>query len=349
MEWIDLRKAILRTLIISVILLSIAFTSYAVHVPEISDKLIAEGATWLKNDFEFENWGSYIGIGFLTDKYFAGYVDTLETEDDILFEESDDENVLANNQLLKILIDKDEELTVTSSVPYALEDGYQLAIKFIEIDGNRVYLELTKDGSVVDTKFISPSKDGATMKDKTYYYKKNIGNSKDVIVIAVHFKNAFRGSDQDLATIDGIWQLSDTATNANDLYDFETIEGALEEPVPEIDASDIGPIYTEHPGLVSPIVRREIELEKKINKLKEEGNAYFRQRLYDDAILKFTSAISICPREHSADLYYNRGRVYFEMESFVEAIGDLNAALEINPNYEKAQQLKRIALQRPTR
>ena len=64
-------------------------------------------------------------------------------------------------------------MTVTSGTPLKMEEGYELAIKSIDIDGNKVYLELSKDGAVVDSKVISPSKDNATMADKTYYYKKD--------------------------------------------------------------------------------------------------------------------------------------------------------------------------------
>jgi hypothetical protein len=72
--------------------------------------------------------------------------------------------------------------------------------------------DLDKDGSVVDRKVISPSKDNPTMADETYYYKKTVGGSKDLVIIAANFKNAFCGSDSNLATIDGIWQISDAAT-----------------------------------------------------------------------------------------------------------------------------------------
>ena len=106
-----------------------------------------------------------------------------------------------------------------------MEEGYELAIKSIDIDGNKVYLELSKDGSVVDSKVISPSKDNATMADKTYYYKKDVGDSKELVIIAAHFKNAFRGADQNLATVDGIWQISDDATEVkvDTEYDKMTI------------------------------------------------------------------------------------------------------------------------------
>jgi len=179
----------------------------------------------MADGFDFDAWGEFLVIGFLADKYFAGYVDA-EGTDDVLFEESDDENVLADEQLLKILVDNDDEMTVTSGTPLKLEEGYELGIKSIDIDGNKVYLELSKDGAVVDSKVISPSADNADMKDKTYYYKKDVGDSKDVVIVAAHFKNAFRGADQDLATVDGLWQLSDTATDVseNTEYDKMTIQ-----------------------------------------------------------------------------------------------------------------------------
>jgi len=167
-----------------------------------------------KNDFDFEDWGYYNVIGFQASKYFAGYLndENVPDENEILFRESDDENSLSDEQLEAILMDDDTEMTVTSGTPLKLEEGYELSIKSIDIDGNKVYLELTKDGSVVDSKVISPSKDNPTMGDKTYYYKKDVGDSKDLVIIAAHFKNAFRGADQNLATIDGIWQISEVPT-----------------------------------------------------------------------------------------------------------------------------------------
>ncbi|HPC88710.1 MAG TPA: S-layer protein domain-containing protein [Methanothrix sp.] len=167
-----------------------------------------------KNDFDFEDWGYYNVIGFQANQYFAGYLndENVPDENEILFRESEDENSLSDEQLEAILMDDDTEMTVTSGTPLKLEEGYELSIKSIDIDGNKVYLELTKDGSVVDSKVISPSKDNPTMADKTYYYKKDVGDSKDLVIIAAHFKNAFRGADQNLATIDGIWQISEVPT-----------------------------------------------------------------------------------------------------------------------------------------
>jgi S-layer protein (TIGR01567 family) len=205
----------------------------------VADGKLAEpdGVTYtttaMEDDFDFEDWGKYSVIGFMADKYFAGYVDTADSTDDVLFEKSEDENVLSDEQLLKILVDDDTEKTFTSGSPFALEEGYEMSIKSIDVDGNKVFIELSKDGEVVSSKVISPSKDGASMLDKTYYFKKDVGDSKDVVLVAAHFKNAFKGSEQDLATVDGVWQLSDTPSDVseNTEYDKMTIQTVDEKSI----------------------------------------------------------------------------------------------------------------------
>jgi hypothetical protein len=79
-----------------------------------------------------------------------------------------------------------------------LKDGYELTIESVDIDGNKTYVELSKDGSVVDSKVIIASNDV----DDTYIYS-DLKTSKK---IKVHFKNAFRGQDGCLATLDSITQ-----------------------------------------------------------------------------------------------------------------------------------------------
>ncbi|HII06729.1 MAG TPA: PGF-CTERM sorting domain-containing protein [Methanotrichaceae archaeon] len=178
-----------------------------------------------KDDFEYEEWGQYWTIGFLADEYFASYVEG-GLEDQYLYYDSTDENLMVDEQLSKILMDDDEEMTFTTGTPLKLEDDYELAIEAIDLDGNKVYVQLMKDGKVVDSAVVEPSKDNADVQDKTYTYTMDLGDTEDLAVIAVHFKNAFRGSDQDLATVDGIWQIADTYTDVEEdtEYDKMTIQ-----------------------------------------------------------------------------------------------------------------------------
>ena len=188
-------------------------------------------------DFAFRDWGSYQCLGFLGEKYLAGYAQGSSSESSYLFDRSGDKSALAKGQLLKILADGDVgalgETTVTTDTPLQLEDGYELHIKSIDIDGDLVDLELTRDGTVVDTAKVSPSKDEATLADKTYLYKKDIGELKDFVVIAVHFKNAFRGADMDLATVNGLWQLCETPVYVAEgaEYDKMTVQSVTDDAI----------------------------------------------------------------------------------------------------------------------
>jgi len=167
--------------------------------------------------FKFKAWGTYDVIGFLADKYFAAYEPTVTTDVTnaganvaYLYDTSKNRNLMTNNQISKVLVDDNTEMTITSGTPLQLGEGYQLAIKSVDTKGNKVYVELTKNGQVVDDAVVQPSIDNAGMGDKTYYYKTTVGQTASIIQIAVHFKNAFLGADQSIATIDGQFQVSDT-------------------------------------------------------------------------------------------------------------------------------------------
>jgi len=185
-------------------------------------------STAQKNDFEFDDWGYYYVIGFLAKDYFAAYIEDDEDpkDDSYLYYESEDENLMVDEQLSKILIDDDEEYTFTTGTPLKLKEGYELAIKAIDLEGDKVYVELYKDGKSVDSAVVEPSLQDATMEDKTYTYVKYLGDTEDIVVTAVHFKNAFRGAEQDLATVDGVWQISDTVADVEEdtEYDRMTIQ-----------------------------------------------------------------------------------------------------------------------------
>ncbi|HSD57008.1 MAG TPA: S-layer protein domain-containing protein, partial [Methanotrichaceae archaeon] len=84
-----------------------------------------------------------------------------------------------------ILLDIDAE-------PLELEDGYELALKSIDIDGNKVYVELSKNGSIVDSELIV----APNIMNGTYSYLKDTRQPATAQTIKVHFKNAFRGANE---------------------------------------------------------------------------------------------------------------------------------------------------------
>jgi len=186
-------------------------------------------------EFDFDEWGSYHKISFLGEEHFAGYAEN--SYDDwsypYLYDRSKDDNLMAGEELSKILIDDDQERTITKDAPLQLAEGYELAIKGIDAYGS-IWLELRKDGEVVDSSLIAPSKDGATIADKTYIYTKDLGISRGVVVIAVHFKGPlFHGTEgglQDAAVVNGIWQISDEAVSIEEGASFGKMRVATVDP-----------------------------------------------------------------------------------------------------------------------
>jgi hypothetical protein len=89
-----------------------------------------------------------------------------------------------------------------------LNEGYSLGLKDIDKNG-KLYLELTKDGSWVDSKTICTSADNVSLAGCTYIYRKDVGATKGLAIIGVHFKNSFYGNDLKIAVANGIWQISE--------------------------------------------------------------------------------------------------------------------------------------------
>ena len=75
---------------------------------------------------------SYQVIGFMAEKYFAGYNagDVSDT----------DRSLINDGQLRRVLVDSDNESTITTGSVLPLEEGYELRIKQIDINGNKVLL-----------------------------------------------------------------------------------------------------------------------------------------------------------------------------------------------------------------
>ena len=177
-------------------------------------------------DFEFSDWGSYQVIGFMADKYFAGY----KAND--FFDK--DRSLINDGQLRRVLMDSSDESTITTGSVMPLEEGYELRIKQIDLDGNKVYLALAKDGEEVDSKVVSPD----NLKSATYQYKVDIAGEDTAIVLA-HISNVFASAESALVTVDGLFQISDTfaAVEDGDKYDKMKVTSVSDQGV-EMDNED---------------------------------------------------------------------------------------------------------------
>ncbi|WP_370574493.1 S-layer protein domain-containing protein, partial [Methanomethylovorans sp.] len=150
--------------------------------------------------FDHAGWGNFEVIGFLAEKYFAGYPDNTFTGAI---------SMVSGGQLSKVLIDNDDKKSVYPGSALQLEEGYVLEVVEVDLNGNRVRVSLTKNGEEVDTSILGSNTD--------YVYETELGSSDDVPQIVVHFNEIFRGRELDAIFIQGIFQISE---------DYISLEGS---------------------------------------------------------------------------------------------------------------------------
>ena len=74
-------------------------------------------------------------------------------------------------------------------------------------------------------------------------------------------------------------------------------------------------------------------------KLKQEGNTFFQNNKFIEALEKYTDAINLKVETKNNAIYYsNRAFVNLKLENYGSAIEDVNMALKIDPNFSKAYQ-----------
>ncbi len=211
----------------------------------------------------------------------------------------------------KVINNNSEALILTSGTPLTLEDGYELALKAIDIDGNKAYVELSKNGEVVDATVIIP----LNAIEDTYTYTKNLDHSGSIEIIKVHFKNGFRGTVSNLATLDRVWQVSDTNSSKVINNDSEALTLTSGTPLTLEEGYKLALKSIDFDG-----IKVHVELSK-------------NGKVVDSAII-------ILP----APALYYKGLTLFHQGKYVEAISALDKAIEIDPQYASAWCYKSFAL-----
>jgi S-layer protein (TIGR01567 family) len=183
---------------------SLTLTPIANGSRTIPDQYLSYSTSPQPVNFIYTGFGKYQVIGFMADKYFAGY--TSETKPTITRPTTDfsGKNTIGNGALHKVLIDDDTKRTISVGGTIALKEGYVLKATDIDLNARTMLLSLLKDGSEVD---LSPLSSG-----ETYVYSKTVGGTESLPLIMVRFENVFSGQELQVAFLKGIFQISDTPT-----------------------------------------------------------------------------------------------------------------------------------------
>ncbi len=167
-------------------------------------------------NFVYSPFGSYQVIGFMADKYFAGYTEnsTISKNRKI--------STIGSGQLQKVLLDYEDQRVVAEGGTLTLSEGYVFKAKQVDIGGGprQVLVSLIKDGVEVDSSVVAAG--------DTYVYTKKVGSVSDLPIIAIHVDSVFRGTETNAAFIKGVFQISDSYTkvSSGDRYGVMEITGA---------------------------------------------------------------------------------------------------------------------------
>ncbi len=168
----------------------------------ISKGDIAYTTSPIEVDFGYSNFGKYQVIGFMADKYFAGYTGNSAVSS------NKEISIIGRGQLQKVLIDDDDKRTVYAGSTLTLKEGYVLKMKEVDIGAGKgqIWISLLKDGGEIDSDIVEAG--------DNYIYTKRVG-SIDLPMIAIHFDTIFRGAETNAAFIKGVFQVSDSYTSIN--------------------------------------------------------------------------------------------------------------------------------------
>ena len=163
----------------------------SLKVSGISGNVIPEGglvySTTIKNvDYQYSNakadWGQYPVIGFFAEEYIPLNPDKAD-------------------KLAKLILDSDDKYTIRTGELLDLGEGYAIEAKQVDVDGEKVWLEFTKDGEFVDDEIIS-----VDTGDNTWDVElDDIQGEDNVVVLRVHVNQVFQGAVDSIAQIEGLW------------------------------------------------------------------------------------------------------------------------------------------------
>lgn len=183
-------------------------------------------------DYESDSWSNeqYPVINLFGEEY----VPLFSKDDDIW-----DSHV---NKIATLVLDSNETYTLKPGENVDLGNDYSLEVREIDIDGENVWLELTRSGQHVANKTVSIDTDGNQTWTVTL---DNVQGENNVVVMKVHVKQLFVGAESSIVWIDGVWLIDYANSRTLNIGD-KLGEFTLEEIISGVDKSNSGSLVFEN-------------------------------------------------------------------------------------------------------
>ena len=101
------------------------------------------------------------------------------------------------DKLAKLLVDCNKSYIMRISQPFDMTGGYAITAKQIDVEGDKVWIELTKDGEYLIDQVVNGN--------STWTFKPDVAGEVDVEVLRVYVKAVFQGQVESIALVRGVW------------------------------------------------------------------------------------------------------------------------------------------------
>jgi S-layer protein (TIGR01567 family) len=158
---------------------------------EIGDEDLTYTTYINQTDYEADAFNNvdpdgYNIMGFFAEEYVPLFADTPD-------------------KLAKLMLDNDDKYTLRVGESIDLGNGYELTAQQVDVDGEQVWMELTKDGEFVDDNIFDLA--GETNNETWVYEADDVLGEDDVPVLMVDVTAVFQGQVDSLAQIEGLWMV----------------------------------------------------------------------------------------------------------------------------------------------
>ena len=122
------------------------------------------------------------------------------------------------NKLAKPLVEfNDTDIkTLTTGDPWDLGNGFTLTACQIDLDGDKVWLSLEKNGKELDSEVINTG--GSDLQARVYTYTEDVAGERDVPIFSCYVSEVFRGTDTNLVQVKYVFLID------NDIHQVTTGE-----------------------------------------------------------------------------------------------------------------------------
>ena len=152
---------------------------------------------WFDNSTATTHFG-YAVLGFFAEPYVALGKAGVYNSSPVL-------NIQAQ-KIAKLVIDDDTKYILKTGANLELGSGYSIVVDQIDVDGNKAYLKLFKDGKELNSSIINTNT-APTLTSSTWIFNITVLGEKDMQVMRVHVKDVFQGTESSLVEIDGLWMV----------------------------------------------------------------------------------------------------------------------------------------------